>query len=173
MERNTVSLIGGSTVVTGDVIHGTFTIERAFRVPPSQVFAAFASVEAKNVWGDTGNLETSVGAEQPVFDFRVGGHETFDVVMEGVTFRYDARYYDIVVDRRLVYAYEMYADGTRISVSLTTIDFAPKDAGTVLTYTEQGVFLDGFDGGDAPRLRGDGTTEMLDNLVDFLAPEAS
>ncbi len=160
-------------MATGDVIHGAFTIERVFQVPPSQVFAAFASLEAKNVWGDTGNLETPVGAEQPVFDFRVGGHETFEVAMDGVMFRYDARYYDIVADRRLVYAYEMYADGIRISVSLTTIDFAPKDVGTLLTYTEHGVYLDGFDGDEAPRLRKEGTTEMFDNLVKFLDPQAS
>jgi hypothetical protein len=34
--------------------------------------------------------------------------------------------------------------------------------GTALTWTEQGAFLDGFDGNEAPGLRREGTTIMLD-----------
>jgi uncharacterized protein YndB with AHSA1/START domain len=45
------------------------------------------------------------------FDFRVGGHERFGFGYEGRTFDYDAVYYDIVPDQRIVYCYEMYADG--------------------------------------------------------------
>jgi hypothetical protein len=38
-----------------------------------------------------------------------------------------------------------------------------------LTWTEQGAYLDGFDGPDAPRLREGGTSEMLDGLAKHLA----
>jgi uncharacterized protein YndB with AHSA1/START domain len=153
----------------GTVLHDTFTIERTYPVSPSKVFEAFASAEAKSIWGDTGNLEEATGeAGESEFDFRVGGRERFGVTMEGVTYRYDARYYDIVPDRRIVYAYEMYAGDVRISVSVTTIGFEEGGEGTVLTYTEQGVYLDGIDGVDAPRLREGGTTEMIDNLRGFL-----
>lgn len=151
------------------VIHDTFTIERVYPVPAAAVFAAFASVEAKEVWGDTGGLEAAEGdAGATEFEFRVGGRERFGFRWEGTTFRYDGMYYDIVPDRRIVYSYEMYAGEQRISVSLTTIEFAESNGGTALTYTEQGVFLDGIDGADAPRLRLDGTTEMLDNLSPYL-----
>jgi hypothetical protein len=34
---------------------------------------------------------------------------------------------------------------------------------------EQGAYLDGFDGQDAPRLRQEGTSEMLDGLAKHLA----
>jgi hypothetical protein len=37
--------------------------------------------------------------------------------------------------------------------------------GTTLTYTEQGVFLDGI---DDPELRERGTADLLDNLVHYL-----
>jgi hypothetical protein len=35
------------------------------------------------------------------FDFRAGGRERFGFKMDGTTFRYDARYYDIVPDQRI------------------------------------------------------------------------
>ena len=77
------------------VIHDSFTIERTYPAAPSRVFAAFASEEAKNTWGDTGGLESASGIPSE-FDFRVGGRERFGHVYEGMTYRYDALYYDIV-----------------------------------------------------------------------------
>lgn len=155
-------------------VHDTFTIERVYPAAPARVFAAFASAEAKSIWGDTGDLtpaEGEAGVEE--FDFRVGGRERFGHVWQGTTYRYDARYYDIVPDQRIVYAYEMYAGDARISVSVTTIEFAKTSDGTALTFTEQGAYLDGFDGPQAPSLRKEGTTEMLDNLPGYLAAQAN
>ena len=88
---------------------------------------------------------------------------------QGITYRYDARYYDIAPDQRIIYSYEMYANDARISVSVATIEFAATAEGTALTWTEQGAYLDGFDGDEAPRLRQGGTAEMLDGLAKYLA----
>ena len=152
------------------VIHDTFSIERTYPAAPSRVFAAFASAEAKGTWGDTGELEPAEGAAATQeFDFRPGGRERFGVRYDGQTMRYDALYYDIVPDQRIVYSYEMYADDARISVSVATIEFAKSGDGTVLTWTEQGAYLDGIDGAQAPTLREGGTTEMLDGLTRYLA----
>ena len=152
------------------VIHDTFVIERTYPASASRVFAAFASREAKDAWGETGDMAEAEPATGPVaFDFRVGGHERVGNVYQGVRFTYDAVYYDIVPDQRLVYSYEMYADGVRLSVSVATIEFVSTDDGTVLTWTEQGAYLDGFDGPDAPQLRQGGTSEMLDGLAKYLA----
>ncbi len=152
------------------VIHDTFTLERTYPAAPSRVFAAFASEEAKNAWGDTGDLESAdgqsgIGAE---FDFRPGGRERFGHKYQGISYRYDALYYDIVPDQRIVYSYEMYADDARISVSVATIEFAKSGDGTALTWTEQGAYLDGIDGPEAPDLRKGGTAEMLDGLTRYL-----
>jgi uncharacterized protein YndB with AHSA1/START domain len=57
------------------VIHDTFVIERTYPATPSRSFAAFASEEAKNSWGDTGDLEPADGVTE--FDFRVSGRERF------------------------------------------------------------------------------------------------
>jgi uncharacterized protein YndB with AHSA1/START domain len=152
------------------VIHDTFEIERTFPASVSRVFAAFASKEAKDAWGDTGELsEPGPDAGDSEFDFRIGGRERFGIGMQDMTFRYDALYYDIVPDQRIIYSYEMYANDARISVSVATIEFAATAEGTTLTWTEQGAYLDGFDGDEASELRRGGTAEMLDGLAKYLA----
>jgi uncharacterized protein YndB with AHSA1/START domain len=155
------------------VIHDTFAIERTYPAPASRVFAAFASKEAKDTWGDTGDLAGLTGpgadASGTEFDFKIGGRERFGFGYQGISYRYDARYYDIVPDQRIIYSYEMYADRARISVSVATIEFVATADGTALTWTEQGAYLDGFDGADAPQLRREGTAEMLDGLAKYLA----
>jgi uncharacterized protein YndB with AHSA1/START domain len=155
------------------VIHDTFTIERTYPVTPSRVFAAFASEEAKSTWGDTGDLEPAGDGSTAEFDFRVGGRERFSHKWQGTAFRYDALYYDIVPDQRIVYCYEMYANDVRISVSVTTIEFGKSGDGTTLIFTEQGAYLDGIDGPEAPGLRRGGTAEMLDGLTRYLESQAA
>jgi uncharacterized protein YndB with AHSA1/START domain len=151
------------------VIHDTFSIERTYPAATSRVFAAFASKEAKNAWGDDPNVGSAPGeAAATEFDFRPGGREKFGFKYEGRTYRYDAFYYDIVPDQRIVYSYEMYADDARISVSVATIEFAKSGDGTALTWTEQGAYLDGIDGPQAAELRMGGTSEMLDGLTRYL-----
>ncbi len=153
------------------VIHHTFVIERTYPTPVSRVFAAFTTKEAKDVWGDTGDLDSTepgTNGGDSAFDFRVGGHERFGFGYQGVSQRYDATYYDIVPERRIIYSYEMYADDVRSSVSVATIEFVPVDGGTALTWTEQGAYLNGVDGAEAPHLRRGGTSEMLDGLAKYL-----
>src|SRR5262249_15996676 len=115
------------------VIHDTFVIERTYPTPVARVFAAFTTREAKDAWGDTGDLdptEPSTHGGKSEFDFRVGGHERFDVGIQDVSYRYDATYYDIVPEQRIIYSYEMYADCVRSSVSVVTVEFVPVDGGT-------------------------------------------
>jgi uncharacterized protein YndB with AHSA1/START domain len=154
------------------VIHDTFSIERTYPAAPSRVFAAFASAEAKDTWADTGGLEPAEGeAGIEEFDFRPGGRERFGHKWQGTAYRYAGLYYDIVPDQRIVYSYEMYADGARISVSVATIEFAKTGDGTTLTWTEQGAYPDGIDGLRASALRKEGTTEILDGLTQYLSKQ--
>ncbi|MDQ3702622.1 MAG: SRPBCC domain-containing protein, partial [Chloroflexota bacterium] len=83
----------------------------------------------------------------------------------GPVHAYEAYYQDIVPGERIVLTYVMHLDGTRISVSLATIEFRSAGAGTRLTFTEQGAFLDGQ---DAPAQREQGTAELLDALGEEL-----
>lgn len=148
--------------------HATFVIERAYGAKPARVFAAWASQEAKNAWMNDPDHPSDAGGE---FDFRAGGHESFaGYGPDGTRYRYEAVYYDIVPDQRIVYAYEMYAAQDRISVSVSTVQIEPAGDGSALTYTEQGVFLDGL---DQPAARQEGTDFLLGNLAAYLAGQAT
>ena len=83
---------------------------------------------------------------------------------------YDALYYDIVPNQRIVYCYEMYADGSRISVSVASIELLEAPNSTTLIWTEQGAFLDGLDTSD---LREGGTSWMIDNMAEFFDARSS
>jgi uncharacterized protein YndB with AHSA1/START domain len=144
------------------VTHATFAVERTYDASPARVFAAWADPEAKARWFGS-------DADEYELDFQIGGAELNRGTMEGNTYTYEARYRDIVPDERLVYAYDMYLDETRISVSLGTVELKPDGDGTRLTYTEQGAFLDGL---DSPEQRQQGTGGLLDALGEELARDA-
>jgi uncharacterized protein YndB with AHSA1/START domain len=140
-------------------IHATFTIERVYEAEPARVFAAFASREAKGRWFV--GPDDWEGSDLKL-DFRVGGKESVSGGPQGgPVHTYRAQYHDIVADERIVSTYDMYLDETRISVSLATVELKAKGKGTQLVYTEQGVFLDGF---DKPRERIRGMGDLLNQL---------
>ncbi len=142
--------------------HATFVIERSYDASRARVFAAWADQSAKERWWGPG--------ERHEFDFRVGGRERLSArTAEGVEYTFDASYRDIVEDERIVYAYDMYRDGVRISVSVSTVELLDAEGGTLLRFTEQGAFLDGH---DDPAAREHGTRELLDALAGALGLEA-
>jgi uncharacterized protein YndB with AHSA1/START domain len=144
-------------------VHDTFVIERVYDAAPERVFSAWADPEAKRRWFGS--------AEAHELDFKVGGSERLRAAMEsGTVYTYDARYQDIVEGERIVYSYDMHRDADRISVSLSTVELVPAEGGTLLRYTEQGVFLDGH---DTAAQREHGTRELLEALAAELAGEPS
>src|SRR5262245_26590778 len=126
------------------VVHGTFTIVREYPHPVARVYAAWADPAAKMKWfaGPEGKWKLL----DREMDFRVGGRERVRGKFDGgYVSDFRAHYYDIVPERRIVYAYDMFVDEKKISVSLATIAFQPLSKATRLTVTEQGAFLDGYD----------------------------
>jgi len=146
-------------VSEGSVEHATFVVERTYPASPERVFAAWSDLEVKKRWYSDPEAHLDL-------DFRIGGREHGSgSAPDGRAFRYEARFHDIVPPRRIVYAYEMFIDGTRISVSLATVAFeSADDGGTRMTFTEQGAFLDGH---EVPAQR----TEGMGSLLDALAAE--
>ena len=138
------------------VEHATFVVERRYEVSPERAFAAWANPEAKARW--------LVDSEaQLELDFRVGGRERHSgSAPDGRAYRYEAHFHDIVPAQRIVYTYEMLLEGTKISVSLATVEFTPTgDSGTDMVFTEQGAFLDGH---ETPARRSEGMGSLLDAL---------
>ena len=150
--------------------HATFVIERTYpTATPARTFLAWADGKAKGVWMDDPSYREDDSKND--LDFAVGGHERFGgLTPEGISYSYEAVYYDIVPDQRIVYCYEMYSDSERMSVSVATVEFGAAGDGTKLTYTEQAVFLDGI---DKPELRHEGTEWLLDNLGRYLATQGA
>ncbi len=152
---------------THSTVHATFTIERTYDVPPARVFAAWASKEAKQKWFGCVPDWVMTGYE---LDFREGGRERHQIGPAGGTVHaYSALYHDIVPNERIVFSYDMHLDATRISVSLTTIEFEPAGKGTRMVYTEQNVYLDGA---QDPADREAGTAMGLESLARELQASA-
>lgn len=152
--------------------HDSFTIERSYRSAPTKVFQAFADPTIKRRWF----------AEGPGFivnsydlDFRVGGRETAAFRVETADFRSDeirndTYIFDIVDQRRIVYAYSMANVGVPFSASLVTVLLEENaDGGTALTFHEQATF---FEGSDGVSMRETGTRQLLERLAEELGEES-
>ena len=139
--------------------HDTFVIVRTYDTSAADVFGAWADPECKARWFAGAVDALGNGYE---LDFQVGGHESNrGGPPGGPVYTYAAQIRDIVVDQRIVYTYEMFADDIRMSVSVATVEFHESGGSTQLVLTEQGVFLDGH---DTSAQREEGTRSMLDSL---------
>jgi uncharacterized protein YndB with AHSA1/START domain len=144
--------------------HSSFVIERRFDYDPAQLYRAWADPAVKARWfnGPADKWKEDVRE----MDVRVGGRDRLiGKFVDGSESRFEAQYLEVVPEKRLVYAYDMYWQGKKISVSLASIEFVAqgKDSnrGTKLIVTEQHAFLDGYeDGGSRER----GTMGLIDNL---------
>ncbi len=145
--------------VARSVVQGSFTLRRVYDAAPSLVFRALSDPQAKARWFAGGEGYT---VTERVMDVRPGGRERLGGRWHnGTTTLFDAVYFDVVPNARLVYAYEMHLSGRKISVSLATMQLKPVGTGTELTVTEHGAFLDGYDDAGA---REHGTGLLLDRL---------
>ena len=147
-----------------NVTHSTFVIERVYEAPPARVWQAWSEDEAKQKWfGGDAKAWTSL---ERAMDFRVGGREkAVGRWKSGTVSAFDALYWDIIPEERIVYTYEMHIDGAKISVSLATVELRPEGDGTRLKVTESGAFLDGYDDAGS---REHGTGWLLDKLGETL-----
>lgn len=150
--------------------HATFSLEREYPAPVERVWQAFADPAVKSRWFGSDDF---VDVERSD-DFRVGGVSVNDGRRgaDEPLSRFRATYTDIVEHQRIVYTYDMWLDDAHASTSITTIRFEPTDGyGTRLTFTEQGVHLDGVHGAgpDAAAGREEGTGGLLDQIGKVLA----
>jgi uncharacterized protein YndB with AHSA1/START domain len=149
-----------------NVTHDSFTIERTLDASPERVFEALSKPEVKAKWF-VGPSEWKDGGDRRM-DFRVGGTEHLSGThASGMTSVFDAHYFDIVPNERIVYAYEMIVDGKKISTSLATFVIERVGSKTRLVLTEQGVYFgESHDKHNA--MRREGTEGLLDQLVAFV-----
>lgn len=139
-----------SAQVERSVQHATIVLERVVEAPAPRAYAAWIHPEG---WD----------APCELHEPRVGGRklQTFSPTGEQ-KFREEGRYEDLVPDQRVVYAYSIFRDDVRITVSLQTLEFSPQGARTRLLLTEQLTVLDG---GDRAAARERGNAEWLDRFA--------
>ncbi|GAB3609414.1 MULTISPECIES: SRPBCC family protein [Humibacter] len=152
------------------VTHDTMVLERTYPADPQKVFHAWTDARAKRAWF-LGEADEDASSTQYELDFRVDGREFCrSGAPDGAVYTYVARYDDIVPDERIVYTNFMLRGETRISVSLTTVEFHQSGSGTKLVLTEHGVYLDGE---DQPEYRTQGIEHQLDALGAALGSAAT
>lgn len=143
--------------------HATFVLERDYAAPVDRVWSAFADAQIKKQWFGGGDEFTDTEVSE---DFRVGGTAINHGTIDGHRSEFRATYTDIVDRERIVYVYDMWNDGVHASTSITTVVLEPTTTGTHLTFTEQGVHLDGVHGPgpEAAAGREHGTGWLLDRI---------
>ena len=152
------------------IIHNTFVLERSYPKSPKTVFAAFAKADKKRRW-----FAERDGHELQQFelDFRVGGTERLTYQLKagtpvaGMIITNEARYQDIVPERRIVTAATMDLGEKRILISLVTFEFLRTDIGTDLILTHQGTYLDGVTGLTPQMLEAGWRTLLADLAADL------
>lgn len=134
----------------------TFAIERVIARCPAHVFSAWSDPDKKRKW-----FASPASKAAYTLDFRVGGREygAFDSDMG--RHENETRYFKIVADELIVFAYSMALNGRVHSVSLVTVRFADEGGGTRLVYTEQMCVIEPSDG--APG-REHGWAALLDGM---------
>ena len=165
LEKEVLRMRGAGEPTSRSVVHATFSLKRSYDAAVARVWTALTDEAAKAKWF-SGPPDRCELLERHM-DIRVGGSERLTGRWEGGTVStFDATYHDVIPHERLVYSYVMHLDDRKISVSLATIELKEEAAKTVLTITEQGAFLDGYDDAGS---REHGTGHLLDALGASLA----
>jgi uncharacterized protein YndB with AHSA1/START domain len=145
------------------VTQADFTLERHYDHAPERLWAAWTDQRVKERWF----LIDQSDATTYRLDAREGGTELLTTTLDdGRAISFAAQYVDVVASERLVYLTEMHLDGQRMSATLGVVTLEADGAGTRLTLTEHGAYLDGL---DRPDHREQGTGEQLDRLASALA----
>jgi uncharacterized protein YndB with AHSA1/START domain len=150
-------------MTTRSIVHNTFTLERSYAVPVSEVFRAWADPKIKVRWfaGNPSEYE---------LDFRPGGIERNDALHDGKRITWESLYREIVADERIVYTSILCEDEIVATVSLTTVEFVADGGGTTIALVESGAYLDER---EKPAWREEGTDGWLDSLRRHLMGEVT
>ena len=115
--------------------HGTVVVERTLKVPASRAYGAFADPKQRARWGAPSGSVVFCYDET---DFRVGGRDLARCgASEDPRFRVEARYVDIVGERRVVWTEAIHEIDKLLAVNITTVEFQPDGPGTRVKVTVQ------------------------------------
>jgi uncharacterized protein YndB with AHSA1/START domain len=145
--------------------HATIILERSYRAPVERVFSEFADPVARARWSPPSNDVLIYNQT----DFRAGGRDLFLCgPKDDPKFRGETLYHVVVPNKSVVSSETVDADGRRLAVSLSTLDFEATGESTSLKLTVQMVSLVG-----AGMIEGyeSGNRSALENLARHLSGE--
>ena len=135
--------------------HATITLERSYGAPVERVFSEFADPVARARW----SAPASDALIYDEVDFREGGQDIFRCGPKNhPKFHGKTSYLFIVPNKRVVSSETLDADGQRLAVALTTLEFEPSGEGTDLRVTVQIVsfvgqgMIEGYEAGNKSAL---------------------
>jgi uncharacterized protein YndB with AHSA1/START domain len=115
--------------------HGTVVVERTLDVPVSRVYSAFADAGERASWGAPSDTAVFIYDEA---NFAVGGRDLARCgAKEDPRFRVEARYVDIVVERRVVWTETIHEIDKLLATNITTLELVPDGRRTRLKVTVQ------------------------------------
>ena len=115
--------------------HGTVVVERTLDVPVSRVFSAFADAKERASWGAPSDTAVFIYDEA---NFSVGGRDLARCgAKEDPRYRVEARYLDIVGERRVVWTETIHEVDRLLATNITTLELLPDGPGTRLKVTVQ------------------------------------
>jgi uncharacterized protein YndB with AHSA1/START domain len=115
--------------------HGTVVVERTLEVPVSRAYGAFADAKERASWGAPSDSAVFTYEET---DFRVGGRDLARCgPREDPRFRVEARYVDIVPERRVVWTETIRDIDKPLAANITTLEFRPDGPRTRVKVTVQ------------------------------------
>src|SRR5258708_4948663 len=115
--------------------HATVVVERTLEVPVSRVYAAIASAEERARWSAPTDTAVFVYDEA---NFSVGGRDVARCgAKEDPRYRVEARYADIVAERRVVWTETIQEADRLLAVNVTTLELLPHGERTRLRVTVQ------------------------------------
>ncbi len=121
--------------------HGTVVVERTLNVPVSRAYGAFADAKQRASWGAPSDSAVFTYDET---DFRIGGRDLARCgAREDPRFRVEARYFDIVYERHVVWTETIREIDKLLAVNITTLEFQPDGSRTRVKVTVQVTSLVG------------------------------
>jgi uncharacterized protein YndB with AHSA1/START domain len=115
--------------------HGTVVVERTLDVPVSRVYCALADARERASWGAPSDAAVFIYDEA---NFAVGGRDLARCgAKEDPRYRVEARYIDIVAERRVVWTETNHEVDKLLATNITTLELLPDGQRTRLKVTVQ------------------------------------
>jgi uncharacterized protein YndB with AHSA1/START domain len=143
-----------------------FEIDREFACSPAVLFDSWSDAKVKAKWfvGPDKWVETGRSV-----DLREGGTETMTGHFDGAfTTEYTAHFYDVQLNSRLGFSFEVRLGGEIYSISTAVVEFIETSRGAAMKYHEQLAVFSGQPIEEARSNRIDGTDQHFKRLTALL-----